>query len=162
VTERLDHFQGHHVVGEPWQCPVAVPRWRLPQSHGDPRRFGLAIALARRGRFLAFLAVQSQRKAFGDQAFAEMLDRVHAAVAGFGHLDIRPPGPLGICLAQDLSTTQLLRRSLESLDDPLTDHPLCLRQPDHILLVPGTPPCDQQFPNHSPNQQPHFLALKTH
>ena len=112
--------------------------------------------------FLAFLAVQSQRKAFGDQAFAEMLDRVHAAVEGLGNLDIRPPGPLGICLEQALRATKLLRRSLEMFDDPLTDHPLFLRQPNHGLLVHGKPPCDQQFPNNSQNQQPHFLDLKTH
>src|SRR6478672_9096527 len=47
-------------------------------------------------------------------------------------------------------------------DDPLTDHPLFLRQPNHILLVHGKPPCDQQFPNNSQNQQPHFLDLKGH
>ena len=162
MTDRIDHFQGHHFVGEQVQCPVSVTRWRLTQSHGDQLRFGLAIELARRGRFLAFLAVQSQRKAFGDQAFAEILDRLHAAVEGLGNLDIRPPGSIGICLEQDLSTTKLLRRSLESLDDPLTDSPLFLRQPNNVLLVHGKPPCDQQFPNNSQNQQPHFLALKTH
>jgi hypothetical protein len=112
VTDRLDHFQGHHCVSEQVQCPVSVPRWRLPQSHGDQRRFGLAIALARRGRFLAFLAVQSQRKAFGDQAFAEMLDRLPAAVEGLGDLDIRPPGPSASALRRICA-----RRNF--CDDPL-------------------------------------------
>ena len=162
MRDRINHLQGHQFVGEQLQGPVSVTDRRLTQAHSDQLRLGLAIELARRRRFLAFLAVQSQRKAFGDQAVAEMLDRLHAAVEGLGNLDIRPPGSIGICLEQDLSTTKLLRRSLESLDDPLTDHPLCLRQPDHVRLVHGKPPCDQQFPNNSQNQQPHFLDLKTH
>jgi hypothetical protein len=141
---------------------VSVLRRRLTQSHGDPRRFGLAIELARRGRFLAFLAVQSELKAFGGQAFAELLDRLHAAVEGLGNFDSRPPCPIGICLEQDLSTTKLLRRSRESLDDPLTDTPLFLRQPHNVLLVHGKPACDQKLPNNSQNQQPNFLDLKTH
>ena len=130
MTDRIDHFQGHHFVGEQLQRPVSVTRRRLAQPHGDQLRFGLAIELARRGRFLAFLAFQSQFKAFRDQAFAEILDRLHAAVEGLGDLDIRPSRPIGIRLEQDLSTTKLLRRSLELLDDLLTDTTLFIRQPD--------------------------------
>src|SRR5256714_5366220 len=101
VTDRIDHFQGHHFVGEQVQGPVSIPPWRLPQSHGDQLRFALAIELARRGRFLAFLPVQRQCKAFGDQALAESLDRVHAGVGGLGNRDIRPPSPISIWLEED-------------------------------------------------------------
>src|SRR3977135_3613249 len=108
-----------------------------------PRGTPPSARCASKLRLLPYTLSRDTTKAFGGQAFAEMLDRLHAAVEGLGNLDIWPPGPLGICLAQDLSTTKLLRRSLESLDDPLTDHPLFLRQPDHVLLVHGKPPCDQ-------------------
>ena len=68
----------------------------------------LAIALAKYGRFRAFLAVQRQLKAFGSQAFAEILDGLRAAVEGLRNLGIRPSRPGDICLEQDLSATKFL------------------------------------------------------
>src|SRR5262249_43848927 len=120
------------------QSPVSVTRGRLTQTQGDQLGLGLPIEFARRGRFRAFFALQSQLEAFGDQTFADILDRLHPAVKGGGNLHVRPVGSIGIRLEQDLSATKLLRRSLEILDDLLTDATLFLRQPHNILLVHGT------------------------
>src|SRR5712691_7103931 len=109
VTDRIDDFQGHKCVGEPWQGPVSITRRRFPQPHGKQLRFRLAIELARRGRFPALLALQSPFKAFRNQAFAEILDRLLAAVESIGHPDIWPSWPIGIRLEQNLSATKLLR-----------------------------------------------------
>ena len=141
---------------------MSVTRWRLTQPHGNQLRFDLAIELAKYGRFRAFLAVQSQLKAFGSQAFAEILDGLHAALEGLGNLCIRPSRPGDICLEQDLSTTKRRRRSLEILEDRLTDTPLFIRQPAYILLVHGKPPCAWKCPSNCQNHQPQFLALTTH
>jgi hypothetical protein len=80
VTDRVDYFQRDHFVGEQLQRPVSVTRRWLAQPHGDQLRFGLAIEPARSGRFLAFLSVESQLKALGNEAFAEILDRLHTTV----------------------------------------------------------------------------------
>ena len=88
---------------------MSVTHWRLTQPHGNQLRFDLAIKLAKYGRFRAFLAVQSQLEAFSSQAFAEILDGLHATVEGLGNFGIRPSRPGDICLEQDLSTTELLR-----------------------------------------------------
>jgi hypothetical protein len=141
---------------------MSVPRGRFPQPHGNQLRFDLAIKPARHGRFRAFLAVQRQLKAFGRQAFAEILDGLHTAVEGLGNLGICPSRPRDICLEQDLSATKFLRRALEILEDRLTDTPLFLRQPDDIPLVHGKPPCAWKCPRNCHNHHPQFLALTTH
>src|SRR5439155_26274826 len=79
-----------------------------------------------------------QLEAFSDQALADILDRLHAAVEGLSDLGIRPVQSIHIRLEQDLSATKLLRRSFEILDDLLTDTTLFRRQPNHVLLVHGT------------------------
>jgi hypothetical protein len=109
VTERIDDFQGHQCVGEQGQGPVSIARRRVPQPHGNPRRFRLAVELARRGRVPAFLALQRPCKTFCSQAFAEILDRLRAAVERLGNPDIWPSWPIGIRLEQHLSATKLLR-----------------------------------------------------
>ena len=109
MTDRVDHLQGDHLVGEQLQRPVSITRRWLTQPHGDQLRFGLAIEHAGRGRLLAFLAVESQLKALGGQAFAEILDRLHTTVVGLGDLDIRPFRSVSVRLEQDLSTTKFLR-----------------------------------------------------
>jgi hypothetical protein len=88
---------------------VAVASRGLTKPHGDQLRFGLAIELAGRRRFLAFLALQSQFESFRNQAFAKILDRLHAAVERIGNPDICPSWPISIRLEQNLSATKLLR-----------------------------------------------------
>ena len=101
---------------------MSVTRWRLPQAPGDPLRVGLAIALARRGRFLAFLAVQSQRKAFGDQAFAEMLDPCTRQLKASAILTSGHPAPSASALSRLCA-----RRNF--CDDPLR----CLMIPSQTI-----------------------------
>jgi hypothetical protein len=161
VTDRVNHLQGHQFVGQELKRPAPITSGRLAQPQCDQLGFAHTVELRRRGRLLAFLALQSQFKAFGDQAFAETLDRLHAAVESLGDLDVWPRGPIGIRLEQDLSTAKLLRRTFEILDDFLTTATLFVRQPDDILLVHGTPPCAPKFPSNSQNHQPQFLALRT-
>ena len=96
MTYRIDDFQCHHFLGEQSQSPVSVTCWRLTQAHGDQLRFGLAIELAQRGRFLAFLALQSQFKALCNQTFAEILDRLDAAAKSVRNSGISPSWPIGI------------------------------------------------------------------
>jgi hypothetical protein len=162
VTDRIDDFQGHHLVGQQLQRPVSVAGRRFAQSHRNQLRLGLTIELARRGRLRAFLAVQGRFKAFGDQALAEVLDGLHTAIEGLGDLDIRPSRPVSIRLEQDLGAAKPLRRSLELLEDLLTNGTLFIRQPDDVLLDHGTPPRDGKCPNNPRDHQPHFLPLKTH
>jgi hypothetical protein len=88
---------------------VSVTHRQLAQPQCNQLRFGLAIKLGRRGRLLALFPVQNQLEAFGDQTFAKILDRLHAAVEGLGDLDIRPSRPIGIRLEQDLSTAKFPR-----------------------------------------------------
>ena len=146
MTDRIDHLQGHQLVGKQLQRPVSVTRGGLAQPHGNQLRFPLAIELGRRGRQRAFLAAQGQLKALGDQPLAEILDRLHATVECLGDLRIRPSRPIGIGLEQDLSAASLLRRPLELLDDLLTNATLFIRQPHNVLFVHGTPPCDRKCP----------------
>jgi hypothetical protein len=40
-----------------------------------------------------FLPSRANCKAFGDQTFADILDRLHPAVEGGGNLHVRPVGP---------------------------------------------------------------------
>ena len=88
---------------------MSVTCWWLTKTHGDQLRFGFATELARRRRLLAFLTIQSPFEAFGDQAFAKILDRLHTAMEGLGDLDIQPTRPVGICLEQNLRATKPLR-----------------------------------------------------
>src|SRR5215210_944848 len=134
----------------------------LTKPHGDQLRFGRAIELAGRGRFLAFLALQSQFKSFRNQALAKILYGLHAAIKRIGNLDIRPSWPISIRLEQNLSATKLLRRSFEIFDDLLTNTSLLIRQAYNEFLVHGKPPCDRKLPVKPQNQQPQFLALMGH
>jgi hypothetical protein len=122
VADRIDDFQSDHFVGEQLQGPVAVAGRGLTKPHGDQLRFGLAIELAGRGRFLAFLALQSQFKAFGNQALTQIFDRLHAAVERIGNSDIGPSWAISIRLEQNLSATKLLRRPFEILDNLLAKY----------------------------------------
>src|SRR5580698_8436373 len=162
MTDRIDYFQSHYLIGEKLECPVPITRWRFTQPHRDQLRFPLAIKFAGRWRFLAFPALQCQVKAFRDQAFADILDRLDAAIESLGNLDVRPTRTIGIRLEQDLGTTKLLRRSLEVLDDILTNHTLFSRKSDYILLVHGKPPCYQKSPTFLKQAQPQFQGLRGH
>jgi hypothetical protein len=140
VTDRIDHLQGHQLVGQQLQCPVSVTGWRLAQAHRNQLRFPFAIELGRRRRCLALFAFQSQFKPFRNQPLAHILDRLLAAVVSLGDFGIRPRRPIGIGLEQDLSAASLLRRPLPFLDDLLTHDTLFFRQPHDVLLVHGIPP----------------------
>jgi len=109
VTDRIDYLQGHQFVGEQLQGPMPITGRRLAQPHGNQLRFRLTVQLARRRRFPPLLAFQSQFKAFGDQAFPHVFDRLHPAVEGLGDPNVRPSRPVGIRLEQNLSTTKSLR-----------------------------------------------------
>ena len=109
MADRIDDLQGHHLVGEELQGPVPVTGWRPAQPQGDQLCFRLAIKLARCRRLPAFLALQGRFKAFRDQAFADVLDRLGAAVECLCNPVVRPSRPIGIHLEQDLSTAELLR-----------------------------------------------------
>ena len=109
MTDRFHHLQSHQFIGEQLERPVSVPHRWLAQPHGNHLRFRLAVERGKCGWFLAFLPVQCQCKAFSDETFADMLDRLHPAVERLGDLDIQPSWPIGIRLEQDLSTAKLLR-----------------------------------------------------
>jgi hypothetical protein len=51
----------------------------------------------------------SQGKAFHNQTFTEMLDRLHAAVESLRDHDVRPSRSIGIRFEPNLSATELLR-----------------------------------------------------
>jgi hypothetical protein len=87
---------------------MSITGRRLAQPHGNQLRFELTIQLASRRRFPPLLALQSQCKAFGDQAFADVFDRLHVAVEGLADPDIRPSWTIGIRFEQNLSTTEPL------------------------------------------------------
>ena len=71
--------------------------------------------------------IQSRFKAFRHQAFAQILDRLHATVVRLGNPAIGPCWTIGIRLEENLGTTHLLRRPLEFLDDLLAERPLFIR-----------------------------------
>jgi hypothetical protein len=87
---------------------VSVTRRWFAQPHGKQLRFTLAIELGRRGRRLAFLAVQCQLKALGDQPLTEILDRLHTAIECLGDLGSWPSRPSDSRLEQDLSAASFL------------------------------------------------------
>jgi hypothetical protein len=162
VTDRVNDLQGHEFIGEQLQRPVSVACRRLAQAQGDQLRFPFAVEFGRRGWLLAFLALQSQLKAFRHQAFAQILDRLHATVERFRNPTVSPSWSIGVCLEQNLRTTNLLRRPLEFFDDLLTDRTLFVRQTNDKLLVHGKPPCGRKFPSNLQNQQPQFIGLRGH
>ena len=121
MTDRFHHLQSHQFIGEQLERPMAVPRRRFAQPHGNQLRFRRAVELGTRGWFLALLPVQCEVKPFRDETFADILDRLHPAVERLGDLDVQPSRPISIRLEQDLRTAKLLRRSREFLDNLLTD-----------------------------------------
>jgi hypothetical protein len=146
MTDRIDDFQNHQLIGKQVQRPAPVACGRLPQSQGDQFRFCLAIELGRRGRFGSLLALQCQLKTFCHQPFAEILDRLHTAVESLGNPAVSPSRPISIRFQQYLSPTNFLRRSLEMLDDFLTNATFFFRETHDELLVHGKPPCSRKFP----------------
>src|SRR5207247_10395505 len=108
------------------------------------------------------MPAQCPCKGFCGETAADLLARLHPAVVGLGDLDSQPGRPIGIRLEQDLRTAKLLRRSLEMLDNLVTDATLFIRKSDNVLLVHGRPPCSRKCPRIPYNNQPQFLALTTH
>jgi hypothetical protein len=162
VADRLDDFQSHQLLGEEMQRPMSVACRRFPQTQGDQFRFRLAIEFGRRGRLLSLLALQSELEAFGHQTLAQTLDRLHATIERLGNPDVGPRRSVSIRLKEDLSPTNLLRRSFEFLDNFLANATLFIRQANDELLVHGKPPCFRKLPNLTPSQQPQFSDLKGH
>src|SRR5713101_1715372 len=145
-----------HRMAQHDRASRAEKGWRVPR---DGRTSGMSEKTSRSGRGCGLMrgglharvlghgGVPGKRGPTGNTTLALVLGllcnlfpKTEWPCEGLGNLDIRPPGPIGICLEQDLSTTKLLRRSLERLDDPLTDSPLFLRQPNNVFLVHGKPP----------------------
>jgi hypothetical protein len=135
VTDRLDDLEFHNVFREQPQRPATIPGRRFSQPSGDDFRFRFAIQKGRCRRCLTLHALQRQLKPIHHKSLADIFDRLNAAAIRLANSFVRPSRSIRIRLQQDLSTTNLLRGSLQFLDELLANPTLRIGQSKDIFLV---------------------------
>lgn len=135
MADRLDDLEFHKVFREQPQRPATIPGRRFSQPSGNDLRFRFAIQKGRCRRCLAFHALQRQLKPVHHKSLADIFNRLNAASIRLANLFVRPSRSFRIRFQQDLSTTNLLRGSLQLLDELLANPTLRIGQSNDIFLV---------------------------
>ena len=134
MAHRAYDFQRNGSFRQKSQRPVGETFRRRPQPQGDAGGFLVSVEDLTTNSLLRF-ALECHFKTFGHETLANVLNGFCTTVEGVGDLRVRPLRSIRICLKQNSSTKQLLRRDAFLLEQNAQKLPFDIRQPNYIFLL---------------------------